>query len=424
MVRPNTWSPDAVGCEAESDSSRRTQCNVAQPILHSCPGCGHREAQSIFEMPKVPVSCCTLWLNRMAAQHCGTGRINLAACPACGLVFNSAFDPRLVEYGTNYENALDFSPAFQAYVKSLVDRLVTRYSLSHKKIIEIGCGNGVFLTKLCAQGGISGIGYDPSFAGDPAPADNLRFVKGYFGKAEADKDIDFICCRHVLEHLEHPLDFLTNLRSMLRQSRDIKLYFEVPNGVNVLAGDARWDVIYEHVSYFTEASLRNLLKRAGFEVLASGTAFNEQFLFVEASITSLVGADDHAAHLKGAEAPVNKKILSFSEHFNAAIHAWSECLKRFASSHKTVAFWGAGSKGVTFLNLVPGARSIRPVVDLNPRKQGMFVAGTGQLIVSPESLADYSPEIVIVLNPAYRSEITARLMAIGLPAAKIVTSPL
>ena len=101
-----------------------------------------------------------------------------------------------------------------------------------------------------------------------------------------------------------------------------------------------------------------------------------------------------------------------------------ECLKRFTSSHKTVAFWGAGSKGVTFLNLVPGARSIRPVVDLNPRKQGMFVAGTGQLIVSPEALADYSPEIVIVLNPAYRSEITARLMAIGLPAAKIVTSPL
>ena len=108
-------------------------------------------------------------------------------------------------------------------------------------------------------------------------------MKGYFGKAEADKGIDFICCRHVFEHLEQPLDFLTNLRSMLRQSRGIKLYFEVPNGVNVLAGNARWDVIYEHVSYFTEASLRNLLKRAGFEVLASGTAFNEQFLFIEAA---------------------------------------------------------------------------------------------------------------------------------------------
>lgn len=378
----------------------------------------------MFEMPKVPVSCCTLWPNRLAAQQCATGRIHLAACPACGLVFNSAFDPKLVEYDTDYENALDFSPAFQAYAQSLANRLVTRYSLVHKRVVEIGCGNGLFLARLCAEGKNSGIGYDPSYSGNPVPADNLRFVKGYFGQAEADQDIDFISCRHVLEHLEHPLEFLIGLRTMLRsQAGHINLYFEVPNGVNVLAGDGRWDVIYEHVSYFTETSLRNLLQRAGFEVLASGTSFNEQFLFMEAGFNSRMGADGPADRLNEVEASVNEKIHSFSEHFHAAILEWSECLKRFASSQKKVAIWGAGSKGVMFLNLIPGARSIAAVVDVNPRKQGMFVAGTGQQIISPEALAGFSPDLVIVLNPAYRSEIAARLMAIGVPAAEVVTSP-
>jgi hypothetical protein len=337
-------------------------------------------------------------------------------------VFNSAFDPKLVEYDTNYDNALDFSPAFQAYAQSLADRLGSRYSLSHKKIVEIGCGNGVFLTKLCTQRENSGIGYDPSFSGDPAPTPNLRFVKGYFGEADAHQDIDFICCRHVLEHLEYPLEFLTDLRAMLHpQSREIHLYFEVPNGVNVLAGDGRWDVIYEHVTYFTERSLCNLLERAGFEVVASGSSFNDQFVFVEASTSSRTGTASHAPHRNEKETATNEKNCSFSNNFHAATEAWSECLKRFASSKKRVALWGAGAKGVMFLNLVPGAESIREVVDMNPRKQGMFVAGTGQMIVAPEALSDDSPDVVIVLNSAYSSEIAARLKAMGLAEAEIVT---
>lgn len=84
--------------------------------------------------------------------------------------------------------------------------------------------------------------------------------------------------------------------------------------------------------------------------------------------------------------------------------------------------WGAGAKGVMFLNLVPGAESIREVVDMNPRKQGMFVAGTGQMIVAPEVLSDDSPDAVIVLNSAYRAEIAARLQAMGLAEAEIVTT--
>jgi SAM-dependent methyltransferase len=427
MPKLNSSSALASKSQAECQQFRGHPASPAKvTVSFPCPSCGSSETQSIFETTRVPVSCGTLWPSRTAAQRCVTGHIHLKACPACGLVFNSAFDAELVEYNTNYENALDFSPAFQTYLQSLVDRLVTQYNLFGKSIVEIGCGNGSFLTKLCACGANSGLGYDPSFSGDPAPAENVRFVNGYFGEADTSRKVDFICCRHVLEHIENPLRFLTTLRQILSsRSHAAKLYVEVPNGVNVLAGDGRWDVIYPHVSYFTQASLCYLLNRAGFTVLASGTTFGEQFLFVEASIKPAVAEtlETLSSRFGNTKPSLATKIYSFSEHFDASLLEWSQCLDSFTSSQKRIAFWGAGSRGVTFLNFVPGARNIGAVVDVNPRKQGMFVAGTGQTIISPEALAHYSPEAVIVLNSAYRAEISAHLKGIGLPAVQIITSP-
>jgi hypothetical protein len=56
---------------------------------------------------------------------------------------------------------------------------------------------------------------------------------------------------------------------------------------------------------------------------------------------------------------------------------------------------------------------IEYVVDINPRKQGMYLAGTGQQIVAPEFLRSYSPDLVIIMNSIYRDEISAQLREMG-----------
>ena len=52
-------------------------------------------------------------------------------------------------------------------------------------------------------------------------------------------------------------------------------------------------------------------------------------------------------------------------------------------------------------------------MDINPRKQGMYVAGTGQQIVPPEFLKYYQPDVVIVMNPIYESEIRQIIEGLG-----------
>ncbi len=53
-------------------------------------------------------------------------------------------------------------------------------------------------------------------------------------------------------------------------------------------------------------------------------------------------------------------------------------------------------------------------VDINPIKHGTFMAGTGQEIVAPAFLQSYRPDVVIIMNPVYRAEVTADLTALGL----------
>jgi hypothetical protein len=95
-------------------------------------------------------------------------------------------------------------------------------------------------------------------------------------------------------------------------------------------------------------------------------------------------------------------------------------LEEGVKSKQRLVIWGGGSKGVTFLNALKAEREVEYVVDVNPRKQGRFVAGTGQEIVAPEFLVDYGPHAVLVMNPIYEGEIRRRLNELGVPATVIV----
>jgi hypothetical protein len=78
-----------------------------------------------------------------------------------------------------------------------------------------------------------------------------------------------------------------------------------------------------------------------------------------------------------------------------------------------IVVWGGGSKGITFVNVVPGADRIRAIIDVNPHKQGRFAPGTATPILAPEELRGQPVESIIVMNPLYREEITSLVAELG-----------
>jgi hypothetical protein len=119
------------------------------------------------------------------------------------------------------------------------------------------------------------------------------------------------------------------------------------------------------------------------------------------------------------EEPVDV-VTALAEDFRARFEQrtanWRTLIQD-AARQGPVALWGSGSKAVAFLRATaPASGFIEHVVDINPHRQGYFMPGTGQRILSPAQLAAVAPRTVIAMNPIYRDEIAADLAAHGIAA--------
>ncbi len=390
----------------------------APPQSAPCLLCGSGRLRTILEQPGVPALCNVLWPTATAARQAPRGDVLLTFCAGCGAVHNEAFDPDLVRYTPEYENSLHFSPRFSSYADELARRLVASYGLHGGTALEIGSGKGDFLALLSRHGIASAIGYDPSLAEPPRDAPpGVTFVLDRFPERPGSVSADLICCRHVLEHLGSPADLLLPLRRAIGEDSDPVLYFEVPDGAYLLGELAVWDVIYEHPWHLTSPALRRLFVSAGFAVLATGTSFAGQYLFAEAAPARGPQAqsdDDEELSTLGRLAD------GFADGYVSARSRWCRTLRSYRDAGLRVALWGAGSKGTTFLNVVPGADEVGCVVDLNPRKHGRHVPGTGQKVVGPVELRSYAPDVVLVMNPLYVDEIQAQCRELGVTGDVVV----
>ncbi len=389
-------------------------------VSQSCPVCQNRVPSRFLKLRRVPVNCSALYPTREAALSAERGDIELAFCRNCGMIFNAEFESSRIAYDPSYENSLRFSPAFCDYTNTLAARLLHSHGLKGKDIVEIGCGDGEFLRQLCVQGNNRGVGFDPSFNGSPIEG-GFRFLRQHYDEAAAKTPADFICCRHVLEHMASPADLLRSAHLALSARADSTAYFEVPNATAVLRGPSTWDVNYPHCGYFTAPPLTRLFESCEFTVLRVGSDFGGQFLFAEVAPATSTARAARIAD-PGEVQQVARMAEGFRLRFREAVEGWARFLEYAYVEGRRVVLWGAGAKGVTFLNLIPGTSRVIAVVDLNPRKVGCYVPGTGHEITPPTSLVDLDPEIIITLNPVYETEIRKIARELGL-AAQVVTKP-
>jgi len=366
------------------------------------------------------VFCNVLCATRDQALAVPRGDLRLTLDDASGLIRNVAFDPRLMAYGGSYENSLHFSPRFQAYAEGLVRRLIERYNLRGKDVLEIACGQGDFLAALCAAGGNRGVGFDPAYIGPGSEQGaNVRIEKAYYSALHADVPADLVCCRHALEHIADPLAFLRRLRRTIGDRPDTIVFFEVPNGLYTIRELGIWDLIYEHCTYFVPESLRWCFVAAGFDVLDVSAVYGGQFITLEARPAAQPAAAPFLS--EPARQQLQDYVAKFSAAYRAKVDFWRGRVADWRARGRRAVVWGSGSKGVTFLNIVQPTGVVDRVVDINPRKQGCFVAGTGQVIVSPQDLTADPPDAVIVMNAIYLDEIQATLDALAVRAEVVTT---
>jgi SAM-dependent methyltransferase len=316
-----------------------------------------------------------------AARHCPTGDVVLVQDMQSGLVFNDCYDPDKLNYDETYQNEQGLSPVFRKHMDAVLEKMDRCFG--GKQILEIGCGKGSFLD-LLRQRGHDAIGVDPAYEGD-AP---------YIHKHHFDDTLDIkagaVILRHVLEHIPQPLEFLRSVA--IANGGQGQIYIEVPCLDWIMRHKAWFDIFYEHVNYFRLSDFKRMFGK----VSEAGHLFGEQYIYVIADLDSLRSPTE-------AGAP---DAVAFPEDFFRELDA----LAGAASSARSRAVWGAAAKGVMFSHhLTKRGVSLDFAIDINPAKQGKYLAGSALPVLTPEQgLARLAPgDDVFVMNSNYIAEISA-----------------
>ncbi|MGB7275698.1 MAG: class I SAM-dependent methyltransferase [Geitlerinemataceae cyanobacterium] len=380
---------------------------------HICPNCGHQGLTIFFEVRNVPVHSCLMLPTRQEALDFPCDDVVLGFCEECGFITNVVFDPKWSAYAPNYEDQQSFSPTFNQFALDLANRLIHKYDLHDKDVVEIGCSKGDFLVLMCELGPNRGVGIDPSAVVGRVKSeatDRITFIQDYYSEKYTDYVGDFICCRHTLEHIHPTQEFVSTVRRSIAD-RKTDIFFEIPDMGRVLQDLAFEDIYYEHCSYFTPGSLARLFRSCNFEVTDLYLAYGEQYLLIETQPVSTPSEIVHPREESLEE--LAELVKHFSANINQKLYNWKQQLQQMKTQDKKVVVWGSGSKCVAFLTTLGVTDQVDYIVDINPHRHGKFIPGVGKEIMSPEFLKDYEPDVVIVMNAIYCTEIQKMLDKMG-----------
>lgn len=134
-------------------------------------------------------------------------------------------------------------------------------------IVDVGCGNGVYLNKMKSLGWrVYGVEPD-SAASEPAIRSGLDVFRGVLKDAPIKNDSsDQVTMIHVLEHLPNPLEDLSECLRILKKGGRMVIY--TPNAESLAHGHFGRNFFAldppRHLNIFTARSIRKILRDAGF----------------------------------------------------------------------------------------------------------------------------------------------------------------
>ncbi len=330
----------------------------------------------LYQQDDFPVFQNRMYDSREEAINCPKGNIRLVENLKTGLVFNEAFNPELMDYDENYQNEQAVSLLFKNHLEAVV-AIIDR-TVGNKNLVEVGCGKGYFLEMLLSKN-FDVTGFDPTYEGNNSRIKRQYFVPGVIEKA------DGLILRHVLEHIKNPVNFLEQLKEANGGSG--KIYIEVPCFDWICENKVWFDVFYEHVNYFRLSDFKRMFG----EVIDIGKLFGDQYIYVVAELSSL-----------------RNPIIDTNDRVNFPSDFTDKIKIQPSPAQPKTAIWGGASKGVIFSLLKERVGyPVSTVIDINPAKQGRFIAGTGLQVQSVvEGLGKLTEGATIyVMNSNYLEEI-------------------
>lgn len=339
-----------------------------------CRACGSARLRQIYdfgpqplagEYPTVPESL------RPAKRY----PLDLTECSDCGLWQVTNLPPIDEIFHDDYRYSSSTVPDLVRHFTEYADFLAARLPPG-ASVLEFGCNDGVLLSQLRDRG-FRCVGVDASDnVAALARAKGLEVHTGFVtpdlvtAKGLAGQ-FDQVTCSNVFAHIDD-IDLATRAVKMLLRPGGL-FNVEVHDG-KVLAGEAQFDTVYhEHLTYFTEDTLKGFAARQGFE-------------FVECPRTPMHGGGLRfsarlAGGTVGATADRSDAARLDAARFADTIARCRADIERLHERHGPIDGYGAAGRAQMFINMTGTAHCFRRVYDDSPFRQGRYIVGTDIPIV-------------------------------------------
>lgn len=314
--------------------------------------------------------------------------LDLCQCMGCGLV---QFDCEPVDYYRDVIRAGGFSKTMVELRRYQYKHLIESYHLEGKKFIEVGCGQGEFLKVLSEfPVEVHGIEHDPHLV-ELARAQGLDVTEGFtetedtrFAGGLYDVFLSF-------NFLEHQPDPGTMLQAIYRNLEDDAMgLITVPSFEYIMDHNSYYELIRDHLAYYTFETLTPLLERNGF-LVEECEVINRDTLSVIVKKRPQMDTEN----LLECYVNLKREMESYMKYLDA----WD----------KKVAVWGASHQGFTLASTTKLGERARYIIDSAPFKQGKFAPASHLPIVGPDHFHEHPVDAIIITAPGYTDEIAASI---------------
>lgn len=205
--------------------------------------------------------------------------VRTVACRVCGLVYvTPQADAEDLEqlYGGDYAGTRAGPPSTMLLRRKRYDaERRIKLLLEHldiegrgRRVLEVGSGTGTLLALFQAHGWeVIGVEPTPSFVSFARSNFGLKIIEGFFDPDDFEAEsFDVVLMGEVIEHLSDPAAVLEGTRRILKPGGT--LFIDTPNVLR--PNRVRLDRFFrgEHLVWFSPRTLRAMLEKTGFKVVA------------------------------------------------------------------------------------------------------------------------------------------------------------
>ncbi|MBN1824449.1 MAG: class I SAM-dependent methyltransferase [Endomicrobiales bacterium] len=372
-------------------------------MKRNCPICGGDEKELLYR------------------QNFGSKAIALmegydvAACDRCGFVFAdnipsqeefNKYYEEMSKYEFNYSDGV-VSKEYVAHFQKIVDFIRPFLKDKNANILDMGCSTGCLLSLFKKEGYGNLLGVDPS----PSCAKTVKEVYGIEAVADNianfDKGerYDLIVLSAVLEHLVDFSEAMLKIKSLLKENG--LLFIEVPDAsrFNSYIYTAFQQFSIEHINYFSEYSVKNLLSSYSLETVKVQESENRINQTVDPDLF-IVSRRKETVGSKMAKDEITKKSLEdYIEKCGKIDIAVKKTISERIGKKDRIIIWGVGTHTQMLVGSGLDLSKVLYFVDSNARYKGKKINGIE--VKLPADIRENVP--ILISTYSYQEEVIRQI---------------